>query len=98
MIQCLGRKRIMNKNDKITVLIKALNGKSLNGRIFRLKRKLEAADFLLDEINSLTTFLQTYPRQYTGDMIYDIADKDDKNKASKKVNEIMYHKCAVRNK
>lgn len=88
LIQCIGRKRSQGIDDKITVLIKKMSNKSIGGRITQINRRLKRVDFLLNSTSE--DFIKKYPRQYSGNMIYDsVVD----GKITKVVNKVMHHKC-----
>ncbi|GLI10766.1 hypothetical protein YDYSG_68020 [Paenibacillus tyrfis] len=89
LIQCIGRKRTQGKDDNITILIKKMNHKSIGGRVTQLNKKLKMADFLIAG-NTTEDFIKKYPRQYSGDMIYDSFKNES---IIKTVNEVMYCKC-----
>ncbi|PUA40660.1 hypothetical protein C8Z91_02190 [Paenibacillus elgii] len=89
LIQCIGRKRTQGKDDNITILIKKMNHKSIGGRITQLNKKLKMTDFLIAG-NTTEDFIKKYPRQYSGDMIYDSFENES---IIKTVNEVMYCKC-----
>ena len=94
LIQCMGRKRIQNKNDKIELWVKAINNKQLGGMKTQLKRKIEMADYF-KKYKDIDELIKKYPRKYDNNgMIYDIST-GEKDKCSKKINELAYYKCKL---
>ena len=93
LIQCIGRKRIQNKNDKFNLYIKAMSNKALGSKKGNLKKKISMADYY--KTHTLKEYILKYKRQYdTTQMVYDEAiDEDDKG--TKKINDLMYFKCQV---
>ncbi len=93
LIQCLGRRRILSKTDKIFVYIKAINNQQLGSRKARINNKIEMAEYRLNHTNK--EFIQKYPRQNDySNIVYDsIVDEDDKG--TKKINELMYFKSKL---
>ncbi len=91
LIQCLGRRRMQNEEDKIHIYIKNLNNKQLGGIETQLKQKVKKADFLRE--HTVKEYIQEYPRSNDySNIVYDeIVDED--NKGTKKINELMYYKC-----
>jgi len=91
IIQCIGRKRIQNKNDKINLYIKSMNNHQLGGMKTQLKNKLRMADFLTS--HTVKEYIREYPREGdSGNMVYaDIVDSD--TECTMKVNQLMYFKC-----
>lgn len=91
LIQCIGRKRIQNKNDKIYLFIKTICNKSLGGKVTQLNKKLKMAEFL--KTHTVKEFIKKYEREYDkSNIVYDDTVKED-NKGTKKVNDLMYFKC-----
>lgn len=90
LIQCLGRKRIINENDKIDVYIKNINNNQLGGNIKKLNDSLEHAEYL----NKYKT--SKYIKQYGKDItkgygiIYD--ETDENGSVFKRINWLMYYK------
>lgn len=94
LIQCIGRKRIQKKNEKIELWVKAINNKQLGGMKTQLKRKIEMADYFKKHKN-IDELIKKYPRKYdTNGMIYDVSI-GEKDKCSKKLNELAYYKCKL---
>jgi len=93
LIQCIGRKRIQNDKDKFHLYIKAINNRSLGGKITQLNKKLKMAEFL--KSHTVKEFIDEYQREYdTSNMVYD-ATVREKDKGTKKINELMFFKCKV---
>lgn len=91
LIQCMGRKRIQNKNDKINVYIKAITNNQLGGMETQLKNKLNQAEYLKE--HSVKEYIQVYGRDNDySNIVYDYI-VDDNDKGTKKINELMYFKC-----
>ena len=61
LIQCIGRKRRQNENDKIFLFIKAFNNKQIGGAISRSKKELIMAEYL--RANGPEMYLQKYDRE-----------------------------------
>lgn len=91
LIQCLGRKRILNKHDTVTIIIKAYDNKTIAGRRDSKKKQLKKAEYLKSG-HSIEEFIKKYPREHYGNMIYDIPVAEDSNVSTKKVNHMMYYK------
>ena len=91
LIQCIGRKRIQHDEDKFDLYIKTLSNKSLGGKTTQLNKKLKMAEFL--KAHTVQEFINEYQREYdTSNMVYD-AVVMEKNRGTKKVNELMFFKC-----
>ncbi|OLO40302.1 DNA helicase [Alkalihalophilus pseudofirmus] len=91
LIQCLGRKRLEKKNDKIYLYIKTITNQQLGGIETQLKKKIEMAEYLRKY--GVKKYIMKYPREYDHySIVYDeTVDEDDKG--TKKVNDLMYFKC-----
>jgi hypothetical protein len=89
LIQCIGRKRIQNKNDKINVYVKTITNKQLGGIETQLKRKIGMAEYLRK--HTVEEFIKKYPRQndYYG-IVYDETIEGESDRVTKKVNDLMY--------
>lgn len=92
LIQCMGRKRIQHKDDKIYVYIKAINNQKLGSIETGLRKKLKMANYLSD--NGTKAFLKKYPRKIDeANIIYDeCSSNSDSELCIKKVNELMRFK------
>lgn len=91
LIQCLGRKRILNKKDTLTIIIKSYDNKAIAGRRDSKKKELKKAEFLKSG-NSIEKFIKEYPRENYGNMIYDVPVPDNSNVSTKNINHMMYYK------
>lgn len=90
LIQCLGRKRIQNKDDGINVYIKNINNNQLGGVETQLRTRIKKADFLRK--HTVKEFIEEFPRDFDrSKIVYDDTVEED-NKGTKKINELMYYK------
>lgn len=91
LIQCIGRKRIVNKKDKIYLYIKTITNQQLGGIQTQLGRKLEMARFLKD--NTVEAYIEKYQREndYFNIVYDDVVGEEDKG--TKKINWLIYFKC-----
>ncbi|WP_206207757.1 DEAD/DEAH box helicase family protein [Virgibacillus profundi] len=90
LIQCIGRKRITDKNDKINLYVKSVSNQRLGGMETQLLKKAEMAQYL----SSFGTkdFIEEYYRENDQfNIVYDEITEDE-NKATKKINELMLYK------
>jgi superfamily II DNA or RNA helicase len=93
LIQCIGRKRQLDDKDKIYLYIKAISNKQLGGMKSQLLKKIRMAKYFKD--NGLQEFIKAYPKESDiNNIVYDV-QTEDKNKCSKKINEMMYFKCNI---
>lgn len=93
LIQCIGRKRLQNENEKIYLYIKTITNEQLGGMKSQLKLKIEMADFLRK--HTVKDFIEKYPRRNDyNNIVYDDTVLED-NKCTKKVNELMYFKARL---
>lgn len=98
LIQCIGRKRIQNDNDKIYVYIKIINNQKIAGLRQTMKNKIEMADFYRISGFSVNKLIEKYPLQNDinnilyDDLVYDNNGKVIPNSYTKKINEPMYFK------
>lgn len=93
LIQCIGRKRSQNKDDKIHLYIKAVSNQQLGGMETQLRKRIEMAQFLKD--NTVEEYIEKYQRELDySHIVYDdvIGEKD---KCTKKVNDLMYFKSLI---
>src|SRR5699024_766184 len=89
--QCIGRKRLQNKDDYIHLVVKSINNQQLGGSLARLNKKMEMADYL--RANDTKSLISNYPRQSdAGKIIY---DKWENGEMVKEVNELAYFKCVT---
>jgi hypothetical protein len=88
IIQCIGRKRIINKNDKIDVIIKSISNQQLGGIITQLNKKIKMGRFFRE--HGIHKFLLEYPRESDNlNMLYDVIEDGQQ---VKKINMLMYAK------
>lgn len=93
LLQCLGRKRIQNKNDKINIYIKTITNQQLGGKETQLKNKIKMANYLRE--HNVKEYIKKYPRKNDiSNIVYDDIVNED-NKSTKKINELMYFKCKL---
>ena len=93
IIQCIGRKRLQNENDKICVYIKTINNNRLGGKKGRLINKVKMANYLRK--HTVQEYVNEFKRKYDNNQIvYDETVGED-NKCTKKINELMYYKCKI---
>lgn len=93
LIQCIGRKRLINNKDKINLYIKSITNEQLGGMKSQLLKKIKMAKYFKD--NGLQEFIKAYPKESDkNNIIYDI-QTEDKDKCSKKINEMSYFKCNI---
>lgn len=92
MFQCLGRKRCVSEDDKVSFYIKDINNYKLAGMIRKTECCIEKAEYL--EKNGTQAYVLEYPRQIDeSGIIYDISQSNrQKNMASKKANRLMLAK------
>ena len=63
LIQCMGRKRIQDEDDKIYVYIKVINNQKLAGLKRSMEQKVEMADFYMQNNYSVEKLIEKYPMQ-----------------------------------
>lgn len=92
LIQCLGRKRILDAEDRVSFFIKTIDNQQLSGLQRSTSRQIEMADYL--EKHSTQELILKYPRQVDRNVIiYDnVKVNKQKNMATKKINWLMYQK------
>ena len=86
--QCIGRKRVLDKDDTITIYIKDRKGRSINTRINFNNCKLSQAIYL--EKHGEVEFLNEYKKETINEMI-DVINNGKYN-ISLRLNHIMYFK------
>jgi hypothetical protein len=91
LIQCMGRKRLEDKNDYFYLYIKTINNQQLGGMETQLNKKREMAEFLKD--HTVKEFIEKYPRQSDDNQIVYDDIVEDQDKGTKKINWLMYFKC-----
>lgn len=98
LIQCIGRKRIQDENDKIYVYIKAINNQKLAGLKRSMEQKVEMADYYRKSGYSMEKLIEKYPMQNdVNNILYDDLTYDEDgnvipNSYTKVINELMYFK------
>jgi superfamily II DNA or RNA helicase len=93
LVQCIGRKRLETDKDKISLYIKTITNQQLGGIETQLAKKLEMARFLRK--HTVQQYIEKYQREYDRySIVYDDVT-EDKDKCTKKVNELMYFKCLI---
>ena len=93
LIQCIGRKRQQNKDDKIYLYIHNINNKQLGGKKTQINIKIKMAQYLRK--HTVKEFIQEFQREYDcSNIVYDDIVQED-NKSTKKINELMYFKCLI---
>ncbi|MBS5824633.1 MAG: DNA helicase [Clostridium argentinense] len=93
LIQCIGRKRLQNDNDKIDLYIKTISNEQLGGMKSQLKLKIEMANFL--KKHTVREFIEKYPRRNDyNNIVYDDSISED-NKCTKRINELIYYKASL---
>lgn len=63
LIQCMGRKRIQDKEDDVNIYIKIINNQKLAGLRRSIQQKVEMADFYIKSDYSVEQLLKKYPRE-----------------------------------
>ena len=87
IIQCIGRKRIIDNTDKPMVYINQFSNEQIGGMKSKINQKIEKALYFKE--HGLVEYLLEYPRQYDNEMIiYDIPS-ENKSRCEKKLNELM---------
>lgn len=93
LIQCMGRKRLQNQEDKIYLYIKGITNEQLGGMKTQLKRKIEMADYLRE--HTVKEFIEKYPRQNDYNNIVYADTVVEKDKSTHKINELMHFKASI---
>lgn len=93
LIQCMGRKRLQNQEDKIYLYIKSITNEQLGGMKTQLKRKIEMADYLKE--HTVKEFIEKYPRQNDYNNIVYADTVVEKDKSTHKINELMHFKTSI---
>lgn len=98
LIQCIGRKRIQDEEDKLNVYIKVINNQKLAGLKRSMEQKVEMADFYMKSGYSIEKLIEKYPMQNDvnnilyDDLMYDEHGRIIPNSYTKTINEPMYFK------
>jgi len=87
IIQCLGRKRVLHKEDTINIYIRNRSSKSLKMSLTNFKTKISQVKYLNDF--GVDEFVKKYGRKDLSNCINIVMDK---NKPNLQMNEIMYIK------
>lgn len=98
LIQCMGRKRIQNEEDKVHIYIKCINNKRLSGLRQSMKKQVEMADYFIENNYSIQKLIEKYPRTNDKtDIIFDdfITNETGKKYYAKRINDIMYWKKKI---
>lgn len=92
LIQCVGRKRIQNDNDKILCLcIRGKTNNHLGGDKSNIMKQLEMADYLRE--HTVEEYAEKYYRQYDiSQIIYDMPLPNQPDVCTKRINKLMYLK------
>lgn len=92
LIQCIGRKRIVNDTDYIHLMIKAIGNQQLGGKYTQIKKRIEMAEYFKQ--NGAVSYVEKYGRDVDKSyIVYDI--KVDKDTTTKKLNDLMYFRAKV---
>lgn len=91
LIQCIGRKRIQNDNDRFNLCIKAISNQQLGGMETQISKKIEMAEYF--KKNGIDKYLLEYPRANDySNITYDVIEN---GQLVKKLNMLMYSKNLV---
>lgn len=91
LIQCLGRKRMLDSEDQSNVYIQIMNNNVLGGIYKQANDRKERAKYL--KKHTLQEYILKYGRkQDMSQIIYDVPIEGESDKLTKKVNELMYYK------
>lgn len=95
LIQCMGRKRIQDVDDKLSIYIHAINNQKLAGLKRSTDLKIKMADVYIESGYSIEKLLKEYPMQNDmNNILYDeiVLAQDESISYKKVVNELMYFK------
>lgn len=95
LIQCMGRKRIQDAEDKLDIYIHAINNQKLAGLKRSTDLKIKMADVYIKSGYSMEKLLKEYPMQNDmNNILYDeiVSAQDGSISYRKVVNELMYFK------
>lgn len=88
MTQCIGRKRLQDKDDYIHLVVKSRHNQQLGGDIKNLTKEMEMVDFFKE--HGLKELVTKFSRQYDKtNIIYDVWEDDS---LTKRINELAYFK------
>lgn len=88
LIQCIGRKRLKNKNDKITLHVKNVNNMRLGGMLTHSKKNVTMARYFTE--HGEQAFVRKYYRQFDKSNIVYVENKF--GGITKRRNDLMYFK------
>lgn len=91
LIQCIGRKRIIDDNDKLNLFIKAKNNKQLGAIKSQTNRKMKQVSFLREY--GIEKYISKYGRNADKHAI--IYDDLENGKLVKQINKLIYFKCRM---
>lgn len=89
LLQCIGRKRIQNQDDKIDLYIQTVDNNHLLAKCRLMERKIEMARYL-KEFGSDMYIEKYYKEIDPANIIYD--EKGTSGQVIKVINEMMYYK------
>ncbi|WP_182096087.1 DEAD/DEAH box helicase family protein, partial [Paenibacillus polymyxa] len=89
LIQCLGRKRIIDKRDKVTVIIKDISDKMINKLIRDCEIQINPAIYLKE--NGAAEYVKKYKKKTNNKIVYDCLS-DDETGYKKTINELRFFK------
>ncbi len=90
LLQCIGRRRVQNKGDKFNLYIKTIHNQQLAGIKTQLEKKIKMAEYLKE--HTVQEYIQEYSRKNDySNIVYDDT-VGEKNKGTKRINELMYFK------
>lgn len=89
LLQCIGRKRIVQEGDGFHLYIKSISNKQLGGIKTSTEKRLKKAEFLLDF--GTEVYIRSYYKN-TNDYSNIIYDDVVDGQCVKKVNELIYYK------
>lgn len=86
LIQCIGRKRLQDENDKINLYIRSITNNQLGGTKRNLNKKLERARYL--EEHTVKEYLKKFNKDYDPEKVVYVASTSDEDKCTLKINEL----------
>lgn len=94
LIQCIGRKRIINDEDFVNIHVKEYNNSQFNGMKWQIKNSLEHANYLAK--NGEKEYVEKYGRNKKGIEIGLVYDDYISDKVEKSINRLMYFRTVKR--
>ena len=91
LIQCIGRKRQLNQDDKIVLYINSISNQKLGGLRTATHNRIESGRYLLE--NGVNAYIQKYGRSRDNklkEIVYN--DLDDDGNPTVKLNDLVYRK------